>query len=99
MPGSKTYHVYIMASKKNGTLYIGVTSNLIQRVTRHKKADAPGFTQRYRIHRLVHYETFANPTDAILREKRLKAWKRPWKIRLIEETNPQWHDLYANLLA
>ena len=99
MSGSKTYYVYIMASRKNGTLYTDVTGSLVQRVTRHKSADVPGFTQRYRVHRLVYYETFASIADAILREKRLKKWNRQWKIQLIEQTNPQWRDLYDDLLA
>ncbi len=99
MPGSKTYYVYIMASQKNGTLYIGVSGNLVQRISRHKDAQVSGFTQRYGVHRLVYYETFGHIGDAILREKRLKKWKRQWKVRLVEQTNPEWHDLYDTLVG
>jgi putative endonuclease len=97
MPGGETYYVYIMASQRNGTLYIGVTNDLVERTTQHKNAEIPGFTKRYRVHRLVYYETFDDPADAILREKRLKKWNRQWKIRLIERTNPHWRDLYDDL--
>ncbi len=99
MPGSKTYCVYIMASRKNGTLYVGVTGNLVQRVMRHKDGAVPGFTERYGVHRLVYHESFRHIDDAILREKRLKKWKRHWKIRLIERTNPEWRDLYDSLVG
>lgn len=98
MPGSKTYYVYIMASKRNGTLYIGVTNDLIERTAQHKNAELPGFTKRYRVHRLVYYETFDDPTNAILREKHLKKWNRQWKLRLSERANPQWRDLYHDLV-
>ena len=86
--------VYILANKPNGTLYIGVTSNLVQRVWQHKNDLVEGFTKRYGIHRLVWYEAHENMESAITREKMLKRWKRAWKIRLIEKANPKWSDLY-----
>jgi putative endonuclease len=92
------YYVYIMASEKNGTLYIGMTNNLIKRVYEHKNNLVKGFTQRYHVHILVYYETTPDVTSAIAREKQLKHWNRAWKIRLIEETNPQWRDLYNELI-
>ncbi len=89
----KCYYVYILASRKNGTLYIGVTSNLRQRVHQHRSGTVPGFTHRYGVHRLVYFETFCRIGDALTAEKRLKKWNRQWKIRLIEEHNPEWRDL------
>jgi len=86
--------VYIMASKRNGTLYIGVTSNLEKRVFEHKNKIIPGFTEKYGVGILVYYETFSDIEIAILREKRLKEWKRKWKIELIEKNNPRWVDLF-----
>ena len=91
------YFVYILASKRNGTLYIGVTNNLLKRVHQHKNDVVEGFTKKYKIHDLVHYEVFGRIEDAINREKRMKKWKRAWKIRLIEETNPNWKDLFETL--
>lgn len=85
--------VYILASQRNGTLYVGVTSDLARRLHEHRNALNPGFTSRYRVHTLVHVETFDDIRDAIAREKQLKRWNRAWKLRLIETTNPQWHDL------
>ena len=81
--------VYILANKPNGTLYIGVTSNLVQRVWQHKNDLVEGFTKRYGVHRLVWYEAHENMESAITREKMLKRWKRAWKIRLIQEANPK----------
>ena len=89
--------VYIMASKRNGTLYTGVTSNLVQRVWRHKNNQIEGFTKRYRIHTLVGYEVHETMTSAITREKKIKNWKRAWKLALIEKTNPEWRDLYTDI--
>ena len=89
--------VYIMASKRNGTLYTGVTSNLTQRVWRHKNNQVEGFTKRYRIHTLVWYEVHETMTSAITREKKIKNWKRIWKLALIEKTNPEWRDLYTDI--
>jgi putative endonuclease len=93
----KTYYVYILASERNGTLYTGVTNNLLRRTDRHKSAEIPGFTQRYHVHKLVYFETFGHIEDAIRREKLLKRWKRQWKLRLIEQANPQWRDLFDDL--
>ena len=94
----RTYYVYILASKRNGTLYIGVTNDLIRRIYEHKNDMTEGFTKRYRIHRLVYYEEFNNVNDAITREKRMKKWKRSWKIELIKSVNSKWRDLYGELL-
>lgn len=90
--------VYLMASKRNGTLYIGVTSDLIQRVWQHKNDATDGFTKRYGVHTLVWYDVCDSMAAAIAREKAMKEWKRAWKIRLIEETNPDWRDLYSDLM-
>ncbi|MBO9706577.1 MAG: GIY-YIG nuclease family protein [Caulobacter sp.] len=89
-----TYHVYLLASRRNGTLYVGVTGDLSRRVWEHREGRTPGFTQRYGVTRLVWYEAFADVNDAIAAEKRIKRWRRGWKLRLIEERNPQWLDLY-----
>ena len=87
-----------MASKRNGTLYTGVTSNLVKRVWEHKNDMVEGFTKRYSVHRLVWYELHENMESAILKEKRIKEWKRAWKLQLIESDNPNWQDLYHNIL-
>ena len=94
---SKTYYVYILSNKRNGTLYIGVTSNLKKRVYEHKNNLADGFTKKYRVHDLVYFESTSSVLSAIQKEKQLKKWERKWKIRLIEEHNPQWVDLYDDL--
>lgn len=93
----KTFFVYILASKKNGTLYIGVTSDLEGRVWDHKQKSYPGFTSKYGVDKLVWYEDYPTADEAINREKDLKKWRRAWKIRLIEEMNPDWRDLYETL--
>jgi len=90
--------VYLLASKRNGTLYCGVTSDLVKRVWEHKHDMAKGFTSRYGVHRLVWYEAHESMESAIVREKRIKNWKRPWKIDLIEEKNPDWKDLYEQVV-
>ena len=95
----KCYYVYILASKRNGTLYTGVTNDLIRRVRQHKNGDIPGFTKRYGVGKLVYYEVFRSILDAITAEKRIKKWNRQWKIRLIERNNGEWKDLYDVLLA
>lgn len=95
----KTYYVYILASQRNGTLYVGVTNGLARRVFEHREGVIPGFTKRYGVKRLVHYETFSDVTTAIWRETRLKKWKRAWKLELIEKNNPDWNDLYETLNA
>ena len=94
----RSYYVYILASKRNGTLYIGVTNNLIRRVYIHKRDLNDGFTSKYQVHRLVYYESTGDIRGAIQREKQLKKWKRAWKIHLIETTNPTWRDLYEDML-
>ena len=86
--------VYILASKRNGTLYTGVTSELPQRVSQHKQGLIEGFTKKYGVHRLVYYEMHATMDAAIRREKRIKEWRRLWKIRLIESMNPEWVELF-----
>ena len=89
--------VYILASERNGTLYTGVTSNLIKRVWEHKNNVVPGFTQRYGVHTLVWFELHPTMESAILREKCIKEWKRKWKLSLIEKNNQHWHDLYESI--
>ena len=89
--------VYILASKRNGTLYIGVTSDLVKRIWEHKNNMVEGFTKRYNVHRLVWYELHKSMETAITREKRLKNWKRKWKLELIESSNPKWQDLYYTI--
>ncbi|HKJ45145.1 MAG TPA: GIY-YIG nuclease family protein [Balneolales bacterium] len=90
----KQYYVYILATHMRGTLYIGVTGSLLNRVWQHKHNLNKGFTNKYGIHRLVYYEMYGSIHQAIEREKQLKHWKRMWKIELIEKVNPKWHDLY-----
>ena len=89
--------VYLLASRRNGTLYVGVTSNLTQRVWQHKNGLVAGFTKRYGVHRLVWYEAHDTMDSAIAREKAIKEWKRRWKIELMEKLNPEWRDLYEEL--
>jgi putative endonuclease len=88
------YFVYILASEKDGKLYIGMTNNLVRRVYEHKTNLSEGFTKKYNVHSLVYFEAFEDPYNAIVREKRLKRWNRSWKIKLIEKENPEWKDLY-----
>ena len=90
--------VYLLASRKNGTLYTGVTSNLVQRIWQHKNDQADGFTKKYGVHMLVWYELHEAMESAIAREKAIKEWKRAWKLELIEATNPQWLDLYDEIV-
>jgi len=95
----KKFYTYILTSDRNGTLYIGVTSDLIGRVYQHRtKADPHSFTAKYNVTRLVHFEVFDDPENAIRREKRLKKWNREWKINLIERDNPDWDDLFDHLV-
>ena len=89
--------VYILASKKNGTLYVGVTNDLVRRVWEHKEGVADGFTKKHKIKRLVYFEQVDQIEMAITREKQVKSWKRLWRIRLIEKTNPNWNDLYDEI--
>ena len=95
--GARSYYVYILASKIGGTLYIGVTNDLIRRVAEHKLQLVESFTKEYSVVKLVYFEQFGDPENAIKREKRLKKWKRDWKIALIEKDNPDWNDLYPEI--
>jgi len=87
------YYTYITASTRRGTLYIGITNDLVRRTSEHKDGSVASFTKQYHVNRLVYYDVFDNPADAIGREKQLKRWHREWKINLIEERNPEWKDL------
>ena len=91
------YYVYIMASDRNGTVYIGVTNDLARRVYQHREGQISGFTKRYKVNCLVHYEAYDSVATAIQREKSLKRWPRKWKLELIEKDNPRWRDLYEEL--
>lgn len=93
----KSFYVYIMASRKNGTIYVGVTSDLVKRVYEHKNGLTEGFTKKYNVHDLVWYEVHGSADAAITREKRIKKWKRAWKIQMIENENPGWDDLYRDI--
>jgi putative endonuclease len=95
----RDYYVYILASKKDGVLYIGVTNDLVRRVKEHKDGLVEGFTKKYFVHRLVYYEHTDDIEGAIIQEKRLKKWKRDWKVKLIEKNNPNWDDLYSYILG
>ena len=95
--GQRRYWVYILASRIGGTLYIGITSDLVRRVYQHREEGGGGFTKRYGVSRLVYFEQFDDPENAIRREKRLKKWTRAWKIALIEKDNPNWDDLYPGI--
>ena len=95
--GSRSFYVYILASRIGGTLYIGVTNDLIRRVAEHRLKLMKGFTKKYEVDRLVYFEQFDDAENAIKREKRLKKYNRAWKIRLIEEFNPNWDDLYSSI--
>lgn len=94
----KQYYIYILASRKNGTLYIGITNNLLMRVYEHKNNIIGGFTKKYHVHNLVYYEETNDAYAAITRERQMKKWNRAWKIELIEKNNPGWKDLYDGLL-
>jgi putative endonuclease len=99
MSRERSFWVYILASRIGGTLYIGVTNDLVRRVYEHRSKFVPGFTKKYGVDRLVYFEQFSTAEDAILREKRMKKWNRQWKSRLIEELNPNWSDLYEGIAA
>ena len=94
-----TYYIYILASKRNGTLYVGVTNNLVRRVYEHKNEFVEGFTNKYGVHKLVYFEQCEDFNSAVQREKRIKEWERRWKIELIEKENPEWKDLYDEILS
>ena len=97
-PTGSQYYVYILASRRNGTLYVGVTSDLIKRVHEHKSDLADGFTKKYAVHDLVYYGMVDDVETAIAREKQIKKWNRGWKVRVIEKMNRDWRDLYPDLL-
>lgn len=99
MTNTKQYFVYILASQRNGTLYIGVTSDLVKRVWQHKNKLADGFTKKYGVDKLVYFETTSDVISAIEREKQLKNWHRQWKINLIQSKNPDWQDLYKEIIS
>ena len=94
----KQFYVYILANMRNGTLYTGCTDDLAKRVSEHKSGAIPGFTAKYGVDKLVWFETHATRADALARERRIKKWRRKWKLRLIEEMNPNWDDLYETML-
>ena len=94
----RAYHLYIMTNKKDGTLYIGVCNDLVRRTYEHRNGLVDGFTRKYRLHQLVYYESHNDPSGAILRENQMKKWNRSWKIELIEKTNPEWKDLYSDII-
>ena len=93
-----SYYVYILTNARNSTLYTGITNNLIRRVYEHKNNQIEGFTKKYRINKLVYFEETADVLSAIASKKRIKKWRRRWKIELIEKNNPQWRDLYYDLV-
>ena len=96
---NKQFCVYILASDRNGTIYIGVTSDLVKRIWQHKEGLVQGFTKEYGVHKLMWYEMHESAESAITREKQVKKWNRSWKIKLIEEMNPYWNDLYLSFTA
>jgi len=93
----KPFYVYLLASERNGTLYLGVTSDIIHRVWQHKNGSVEGFTKKFGVKTLVYYEIYKDAEQAIKREKQLKKWRRAWKLELIEEKNPEWRDLYVDI--
>jgi putative endonuclease len=93
------YYVYILASRYRGTLYVGVTNDLGRRMEQHRSGAVSGFTRTYRVHRLVYYEEYASILEARARERVLKRWRREWKIKLVESTNPNWRDLIMDLMS
>jgi Predicted endonuclease containing a URI domain len=96
---TKEYFVYLVASKKRGTLYTGITNNLIKRIYEHKKGVVEGFTKKYQVHQLVYFEKHIDVLEAISREKVIKKWRREWKFNLIEQDNPHWIDLYSEIIC
>jgi len=94
---SATFFVYVLTNRRNGTLYVGVTRDIVRRIEEHRSGMVAGFTRKHGLHRLVHVESFVTAMDAITREKQLKKWRRRWKLELIEKTNPYWRDLAETL--
>jgi len=95
--GEHRYYVYLLCSKPRGTLYVGVTNNLVKRVVQHKAGDFDGFTAKYKVDQLVYFEEYQFVHEAILREKRLKRWRREWKLELVEKQNPAWLDMFDSI--
>jgi putative endonuclease len=91
------YFIYILTNKPRGTLYVGVTNDLVRRIHEHREGVVPGFSKRYGLKQLIHFERFDAPTSAIQREKNIKHWSRAWKLQLVESSNPKWRDLYTDL--
>lgn len=91
------FYVYLLAGDRNGTLYVGVTKDIVRRICEHKIKAVRGFTKQYGVDRLMWFEAYDDPTNAIAREKEIKKWRRAWKLRLIEQSNPQWVDLYDQI--
>ncbi|MBD3299004.1 MAG: GIY-YIG nuclease family protein [candidate division Zixibacteria bacterium] len=91
------YYVYILASRRNGTLYVGMSRDLVVRVAEHKSGAVDGFTRKYKVNMLVYFEHFEDAYEAVKRERQLKKWKREWKLELIERENPYWRDLYPDI--
>jgi putative endonuclease len=96
-PAMASYLVYVLTNKPRGTLYVGVTNDLIRRIYEHREGVVPGFTKRYGLKQLVHFERHDDPTTAIQREKNIKHWSRAWKLELVASSNPQWRDLYTDI--
>ena len=94
----KQFYVYILASQRNGTLYTGMTSDLVRRVWQHRNGEVEGFTKQYGVKRLVYYEIHQSAESAITREKQIKKWRRMWKLRIVEKNNPYWNDLYDKIV-
>ena len=92
------YFVYVLTNKPRGTLYVGVTNDLVRRVYEHREGAVPGFTKRYQTTQLVHFERYDEPSLAIQREKNIKHWSRDWKLKLVESSNPKWRDLYTDII-
>jgi putative endonuclease len=97
--GLMAYYVYILASRRDGAIYVGITNDLVRRVYEHRLKAVPGFTSKYNITQLVWFEIYDDPISAITREKELKKWKRSWTVQLIEAQNPQWLDLYESICS
>ena len=93
------HYVYILASRRNGTIYVGATRDLVKRVYEHKNNLVEGFTSKYGVHTLVYYEAYADRENANKRERQIKKWKRQWKVELIEKANPEWKDLYEEIIC
>ncbi len=92
------YYIYILASRRNGTIYVGFTNDLVRRIYAHRNDFVEGFTKKYSVHTLVYFEECSDRNNAIQREKQIKEWKRRWKLELIEKANPEWKDLYGEIL-